>query len=393
MMKLAVLIISIFISSASWAQLSCGGIFLKPGIQAATKSQLRSFWNPRSLKKLNISTFEKYLQDFRDGRGDLVPVNSFEGKLAAVEFARRATMDPQKYRQSIIDEIANLKKKHRQKIVKLLNAQDFANPYFQESISEFSSKIYFLLKGFPNTTTDLLWKTSDERFRSEVSQLLGEQVLAMGLKKVLTSLSPRMARTDEAVLAEMKTWPVWNLLKMPRELPKLGLKPIPDQIIERAVLDGEASVLAEVEAHFRAQKVRYTYQKTVRPLWKVAFLTLMIGYGVYETPSYQAKFETAYTEVMREKASQVIAEVSSKSDALAELNVELSQQIFIKYIHQFEMDPNSQSWEKAAVSTALNEAYGSRFSLEKIDGLLQPLPEKVSIDQIVQLLSDIEVQN
>ena len=148
-MKLTVLLFILFQTAVSFAQLRCVDVVLSldrnqaiqlPSHNPESVDRLTGFWKPKLLKKFEFNLYGQHLQNLIANKPDLVPLSTLEGKMASIEFARRSTMNPENYRNSVIDEIAWLKTNQQKKIIELLKKNDFSNTYFKDFLPEFSAE-------------------------------------------------------------------------------------------------------------------------------------------------------------------------------------------------------------------------------------------------------------
>ncbi|MDO9181377.1 MAG: hypothetical protein Q7U04_03170, partial [Bacteriovorax sp.] len=227
-------------------------------------------------KITNISEFENFheleyqrlLEIYKNSEKpelDLLLVNpvSIEQKLALIEAIELKFTHFQNL-PSIQFEIKNLSIQKLGSLQKLMKKFDLSSELTRTNIQEFASDFFFILRGPPNKLLDYFSKNKTAKTNARMIRALEEDMLAYGLRGSIESiaLKEQSSQLEKAHLFIDKflKYKIVRFFPSLYDLPKFKNVQIPDELIEKILMDGLNEHQSELITALKKQNLLDHYE-------------------------------------------------------------------------------------------------------------------------------------
>ena len=309
-------------------------------------------------ESFNENEYFRLLEIYKDERQtqDLLAIapSSIEEKLALIESiqSRWASFPAA---PSLQDEIESLNTFKLRKLEKLLKNFDLSKKTTRESLQEFSTDFFLILKGAPVSVLDYFAINKTKRMNERLFRVLQEDMLVRGLRGSLE----RIPEADFESNLEMATYMVkkimnykmWRLLVMPYDLPLMDQIKISETLMEKILLDGLDAHQSELIIELKRQNAIDHYERFRKAYRPVAF-----GVGFY---FYYKKYEKTHSAEDQEteadkkkflddfkKLADSISAVDTKMKTDDEIKEEQFQRVLKSFNEKYHEAPTSEEYRE-----------------------------------------------
>lgn len=322
-----------------------------------------SIWNKilHSREFENFDEFEYFrlLEIYKDSTApvDLMAIapNSIEQKLALIESIQIKFSHFQNT-PSVQNEIEQLNAYKLKKLQKLMKKFDLNSRLTRNSLEDFSSEFFLLLKGPPLSLLDYFTKNKSARMNERMFRVLQEDILIRGLKGTLERIPERVdyTRLEKAKLYVKKVmkYKVWRYMVLPYDLPWVDRVKISDQLLEKILLNGLNAHQSELIIELKRLNMIDHYERFRKVYRPVAFGVAFYYYYQKYQEEIALEEEKNNEELKKkfiedfEKLSAAISEGDNGAKSEKELLEIQYQRVLKNYKERYQSDPTPEEIEE-----------------------------------------------
>lgn len=324
-----------------------------------------TIWNrilsAREFESFDANEYFRLLEIYKDNRqtSDLLHMNptSIEQKLALIEAIQSRFAYFQKL-PSVQDEIENLNVYKLRKLQKLLKKFDLSKKITRESLGDFSSEFFLILKGPPPSLLEFFLMNKTEKMNQRMFRVLQEDLLVRGLKGAVERIPEKdfagNAEKAKYYIHRVMKYKAWRYLVIPYDLPWIDRIKVSDELLEKILLDGMDAHQSELIIELKNQNAIDSYEQFRKVYRPVAF-----GVGFYFYYSkYQKKQEEADQEEEKnndeakkkfledfKKLADSINAADTKVKTDDEIKEEQFQRVLKNFKDRYHEDPSPEEYK------------------------------------------------
>lgn len=259
----------------------------------------------------------KWQEIYKDSSNDLTRLNpvSLEQKLALIEVINAKTLAsidmPLPSLKSDIQKLSGLKLK---KLGAHLEKMDLSSKLTRDDLEEFAADLFIILKGPPVSLLDYFTKNKSKTMNRRLFRTVQEDMLVMGLRGISQRIpekeSYQSMENGKYLIKKFFQHKAWKYLVMPYDLPWFEKLKIPEELLEKILLDGLSQHNEELITHLKSQSMIDHYERFRKVYRPVAF---SLGFAFY----YQ-KFDKKYEEQVHSNQEEAKQELRDSFEILGE---------------------------------------------------------------------------
>jgi hypothetical protein len=212
----------------------------------------------------------------------------------------------------------NFYKLHR--LQSLMKEFDLSSKLSREDLSEFASDLLIILKGPPISLMDYFTKDKTVRMNERMMRIVQEDILLIGLRGMMNRIPEKDSYTklERARYLAKKFFhhKVWRFLVLPYDLPWIESVRLPDELLEKIIVDGLDAHDQELVTFLKKQNMIDHYER-VRKVYKpVAF---SLGFYFYYD-KFNDKMDDKLTKNQEEEKNKFLEEFKNLGDAIKSAN-------------------------------------------------------------------------
>lgn len=319
----------------------------------------KNIWN----KIISTKDFEQFsdvqyvrsLEIYKDSKDHVTTINpiSIEQKLALIEIINSRLIN----NLGNNEEIQKLNAFKLKKLQSLLNNFDLSSKLTREDLAEFSSEFFLILKGPPISLLDYFTKNKSARMNERLMRVLQEDMLVFGLKGMLDRIPERnmYSRLERGKYLANKffQYKIWRYLVMPYDLPWFDQVKIPEELLQKILLEGLDAHDQELISILKKQNMIDHYERFRKIYKPIAF---SFGFYFYydrfnskldsdlneEQEEEKKKLIDAFTNLAESVTSNTVVEIKTDED----LKNEQLKRVIESYKKRYGQDPTSAEIEE-----------------------------------------------
>ena len=295
---------------------------LLPNDYQTLKRNHSHVWN----KILGIKEFETFddreyflwLQVYRDKNSNGKNINTvtIEQKMALIEIQSEIMLKSQIGQTAFRSDVLKLNPMKLAILNRHIKKLDLSSPLSRLTLNEFASDLAIILKGPPATLADYFTKNKTQRMNERLTRMLYEDLLSYGLRGMVERVpeSSNLKNLDRARLLSKKFFKhkIWKLFIFPFDLPWFEKIQIPDELLEKILLDGIDKHNDELISYLKTQDNIDHYERFRRLYKPVAISAAVYFYYLSQTPERQAELKLE----KEEERKKLIQEFNNMTDAI-----------------------------------------------------------------------------
>ena len=248
-----------------------------------------NIWNriisTRDFDQFDDKEYFRWLEIYKDPTPEFSKLNpvTIEQKMALIEVIN-ARLIPTPYygEKSLTAEAQHLSTMKLKKLQRHLNGLDLSSKLTRTHLDDFASDLMIVLKGPPISLLDYFTKNKSKRMQERLMRMVQEDMLLMGLKGQIDRIPEKTYynRLEEGKHLTKKffQYKIWKYMVLPYDLPWLERVRIPDELMEKIIIDGLEAHNTELIGLLKQQNMIDHYER-FRKAWKpVAF---SLGFAFY----------------------------------------------------------------------------------------------------------------
>ncbi len=297
-------------------------------------------WNKifstRDFDNFNENDYFKWMAIYQDAKNDYSNINpaSIEQKLALIEVINsRLIAKSMPLSNGLLSDVQSLNQYKLSKLQGLIKSIDLSSKVSRSQLAEIASEFALILKGPPITLLDYFSKNKTERMNERLLRMIQEDVLLMGLKGVVKRIPEKNQYTRiqnaKYLIDRFFKHKVGRLFILPYDLPWIESMKIPDELLEKILLDGLAAHNSELVTFLKSQNKIDMYERFRKVYKPIAF-----SLGVYlYTTQINDKMSGKLDQEKEEEKQEFLRDFENVSNGIIETNT-----VEIKSIDQLKQD-------------------------------------------------------
>jgi len=273
-------------------------------LQAEKLFKLKNnIWNkvmgPHDFESFNDQEYFRWIEIYKDGNAELSNLNpvSIEQKMALIEVINSRLISTPLYTQkNLTEEAQRLNLYKLKKLQSHMRSFDMTSKLTRNDLHNFAADLMIILKGPPITLIDYFTNNKTARMNARLMRMVQEDILLMGLKGMVERIPEKNSYTTlEHAKYNVKRFfhhKVWKYLALPYDLPWFDKVNIPDELLEKIMIDGLEAHDQELIAHLKKQNMIDHYERFRKVYKPIAF---SIGFYFY-FEKYNNKISEAQDE-------------------------------------------------------------------------------------------------
>ena len=189
---------------------------------------------------------------------------------------------------SLKEELATLSTKKLKKIFNLVQKFDPSSAVARENLHNFASELFILQKGPPVALIDYFTENKTARMSRRLYRIAQEELLLKGLNNVIMQFpeKTRYSLKDKAQLYVNRIirTKIFRLSSLPLDLPFIDQVKLPDELLEKILLEGINAHSEELITHFRKINMIDHYER-FRKVYRTVAFGVTFAYFYEETKS------------------------------------------------------------------------------------------------------------
>lgn len=237
---------------------------LKTSIQLENlqKAKLKT-WNkitgPHEFSRFNDNEYFKWIENYKDQIDDALELNpkTIEQKMAVIEIINtKLALFFQNKQYKLTDEIEKLSIRRLKKLEKHLLKLDLSSRVYTENLDDYTRELFIIIKG-PPVELEHYFSRDNFQISKRILRMAQEDSLRMGLKGLIARIPEKSAysKMEKAKIFIHKAmkYKVTQLYFLPYKLPPIKNVQIPDELMEKILLNGLDAHESEVISYFKKQ--------------------------------------------------------------------------------------------------------------------------------------------
>lgn len=246
-----------------------------------------NIWN-KIITSVDFEDFDdreyfRWMEIYKDANHKLWNVNpiSIEQKMAVIEIINLKLVPfsiDEKHK--ITAEMEKLSAYKLRILQTHLRHFDLSSKLTRNDLEEFASDLMIILKGPPVSLMDYFTSNKTARMNERMMRTIQEDMLLLGLKGIVDRIPERDSYTrlekSKYLIQKFFQLKIWRYLVMPYDLPWIERVKIPEDLLQRILIDGLMPHEQELMAHFKRQGMIDHYER-----FRIVYKPLAFSVGFY----------------------------------------------------------------------------------------------------------------
>lgn len=265
-----------------------------------------SIWNKiisnKDFEQFDEAEYLRWQEIYRDSK-DISKLNpvSIEQKLALIEVLNsKQLIALESQGPSLAADINKLSALKLKKLAKHLEKWDLSSKLSRNDINDFASDLFIILKGPPVSLLDYFTSNKTALQNTRLVRVVQEDLLMMGLRGMLERIPEKEAysrfENGRFLVQKFFQHKGWKYMVLPYDLPWMEKLKIPDELLQKILVDGLSVHNRELIEHLHSQNMIDHYERFRKVYRPMAFT---VGFLFY----YQ-KFNVKFYEDMKENQEE-----------------------------------------------------------------------------------------
>jgi hypothetical protein len=320
-------------------------------------------WNKiitsNDFENFNDRTYFRWLEIYKDKVNVLWTVNpiSIEQKMAFIEVINSRLipkiLGPESNLSVDVQKLSTYKLRKLQMHMRAFNLN---SKLTRENLNNFAADLFIILKGPPISLLDYFTKNKSARMNERLMRALQEDMLVMGLKGMINRIPEKDSynRIEKSKYFVQKFFQhkLWKFLVIPYDLPWIDRVKIPEELLQRIMIDGLEAHDQELITHLKNQGMIDHYERFRKVYKPIAF---SIGFYFYyekfsdklsgELNTNQEKERARLIEDFETLGASIIAISDVPLKAEEQMKEEQFQRLIEAYKKTHQEDPSPEEYE------------------------------------------------
>ena len=286
-----------------------------------------SIWNKiistKEFESFNDIEYFRSMAIYKDAKSDLSNVNpvSIEQKMALIEVINgRLIPTAMNAEKNLSAEVQKLNALKLRKLQTRMRSFDLSSKLTRDDLEDFSSELMLILKGPPATLLDYFTKNKTKRMNERLMRMVQEDILLMGLKGMVERIPEKQSYSSlergKYIVKRFFQYKIWKYLVIPYDLPWFERVKIPEELLEKIIVDGLDAHEQELIAHLKKQNMIDHYERFRKVYKPIAFA---VGFYFYYD-KFNDQMSGKLDENQEEEKKRFLEEFKELSDSIMEAN-------------------------------------------------------------------------
>ncbi len=281
-----------------------------------------NIWNKiistHDFENFSDKEYFRWMEIYKDAKNDLSNVNpvSIEQKMALIEVINGRLIPTALHAEKNLS--VDVQKLNALKLRKLqMHMRDFdlSSKLTRDDLDSFAADLLIILKGPPAGLLDYFTKNKTKRMNERLMRIVQEDMLLIGLKGMVERIPEKDSYTHlergKYIVKRFFQYKIWKYLVLPYDLPWIERVSIPEELLEKILVDGLDAHDQELIAYLKKQNMIDHYERFRKVYKPMAF---SVGfYFYYDKFSGNGKLD----ENQEEEKKKFLSEFSDLADAIA----------------------------------------------------------------------------
>ena len=283
-----------------------------------------SMWNKiisaHEFEHFNDKEYFRWMEIYKDGKNDLSNVNpvSIEQKMALIEVINgRLIPTALSAEKNLSVDAQKLNALKLRKLQMHMLDFDLSSKLTREDLNNFAADLLIILKGPPASLLDYFTKNKTKRMNERLMRIVQEDMLLIGLKGMVERIPEKESYTrlerGKYIVKRFFQYKIWKYLVLPYDLPWIDRVSIPEELLEKIMVDGLDAHDQELIAYLKKQNMIDHYER-VRKVYKpIAF---SLGFYFYYDKFSDSRSDKL-NENQEEEKKKFLEEFNNLAEAIA----------------------------------------------------------------------------
>ena len=286
-----------------------------------------TIWNKvvsaQEFESFNDIEYFRWMEIYKDAKSDLSNVNpvSIEQKMALIEVINGRLIPTAMHAEKNLSvEVQKLNALKLRKLQSHMNDFDLSSKLTRDDLENFSADLMLILKGPPMSLLDYFTANKTKRMNERLMRMVQEDMLLMGLKGIVNRIPEKNSYTSlergRYIVKRFFQYKIWKYLVIPYDLPWFERVRIPDELLEKIMVDGLEAHDQELIAHLKSQNMIDHYERFRKVYKPIAF---SVGFYFYYD-KFNDKMSGKLNENQEEEKKRFLEEFKNLADSIMEAN-------------------------------------------------------------------------
>lgn len=282
-----------------------------------------NIWNKiistHDFENFSDKEYFRWLEIYKDAKNDLSNVNpvSIEQKMALIEVINGRLIPTALHAERNLS--VDVQKLNALKLRKLqMHMRDFdlSSKLTRDDLNNFAADLLIILKGPPASLLDYFTKDKTKRMNERLMRIVQEDMLLIGLKGMVDRIPEKDSYTrlerGKYIVKRFFQHKIWKYLVIPYDLPWIERVSIPEELLEKILVDGLDAHDQELIAYLKKQNMIDHYERFRKVYKPIAF---SVGFYFYYE-KINNKMKGTMNENQEEEKKKFLDEFSNLADAI-----------------------------------------------------------------------------
>lgn len=328
-----------------------------------------TIWNkvmgPHDFENFNDQEYFRWMEIYKDGDDEFSNLNpvSIEQKMALIEVVNsRLIQTPLYTERSLTEEAQRLNLFKLKKLQSHMRSFNLSSKLTRDELNSFAADLMIILKGPPIRLIDYFTMNKTARMNARVMRMVQEDVLLMGLKGMLDRIPEKNSYTrlerGKYIVRRFFEHKIWKYLAVPYDLPWIERVNIPNELLEKIMIDGLEAHDQELIDYLKKQNMIDHYERFRKVYKSIAF---SIGFYFY-FDKYHIEENAKPSESQEEEKNKFIDFFKTLSDKIFEET---------SVAEKSEMDLKEEQFKR------MLESYKKRYKEEPSKKIIEEMRRKI----------------
>ena len=188
----------------------------------------------------------------------------------------------------------------------------------RSDVHEFAADLMIILKNPPTSLMDYFIDNKTTKMNSALMKMVQEDILLLGLKGLIERIPDKNSdinlKQAKIIVKKLFHLKIWKYSVMPYDLPWLEKINLPDELLEKIMIEGLETHDNELIAYFQKQNMIDHYERFRKVYKPIAF-----SIGIY---FYVEKFNEALTSTAGLKTEEINAKIINFFKNIADITLD-----------------------------------------------------------------------
>lgn len=315
---------------------------------------------PHDFENFNDQEYFRWTEIYKDGNDEFSNINpvSIEQKMALIEVVNmRLIQTPLYAERNLTEEAQRLNLLKLKKLQSHMRKFNLASKFTRDDLNSFAADLMIILKGPSITLIDYFTLNKTARMNARLMRMVQEDILLMGLKGMVERIPEKNSYTrlehGQYNVKRFFQHKLWKYLAVPYDLPWIERVNIPDELLEKIMIDGLAAHDHELIDYLKKQNMIDHYErfrKVYKPIaFAIGFYFYFDKYNIEEnakTNDSQEEEKAKFIDFFKALSDKVFEETATVEKSEMDLKEEQYKRMLETYRKKYKEEPSKKIIEE-----------------------------------------------